>query len=117
MSRLILIIVILSLFLAFIVLNMDNNCDISFGVKKFSDIPVFVLALSSFVLGMVFALPFGLSLFRRLKKDAKTEPHTAKEPKAGKKKLWGKNKNKDKDSSDAALVEEIKKDSSPYGID
>ena len=111
MARLVSIIVILVLFLTFIVLNMDNKCDISFGIKTFKEIPVFISVLFAFVLGMVFALPFGFSLSRKLKNNSKTEA-----PAAEKKKRWGKNKNKD-DSTMAPVVEEINKDSSPYGID
>ena len=111
MSRLISIIVILALFLAFIVLNIDNKCDISFGFKTFREIPVFVSVLFSFVLGIVFSLPFGIALSRKLKKNTKTEPPVAK------KKRWGKDKSKDTAESAPAPLEEVHKDNSPYGID
>ena len=122
MSRLISIIIVLALFLAFIVLNMDNKTDISFGLVKFSEIPVFVSVLFAFVLGMLFSLPFGIALSRRLKKNVKAELPA---PAAGKKKFWGKgkdkdkNKDKNKEASDSAAQagDEINKDSSPYGID
>ena len=112
MSRLVSIIVVLVIFLAFIVLNMDNKCDISFGFKKFQDIPVFISVLSSFVIGMVFALPFSLSLLRRGKKNARPELAVG----AGKKR-WGKGKDKAPvDHGEPTLVEEVSKDSGPYGI-
>jgi len=112
MARLISIIIILAVFLAFIVLNMNNRCDISFGVKTFQDIPVFISVLFSFLLGMLFALPFGFSLSRKLKKKSKEElPETVR------KKRWGKDKNKGSAHDTPTVVEEINKDSSPYGID
>jgi len=114
MSRLISIILVLAIFLAFIVLNIDNKSDISFGFKKATDIPVYISVLFAFLLGMVFALPFSFSLFMRLKKSSKAEHHDA-EPAAGRKKFWGRNKNKDADGS--AVAEDAKKDSGPYGID
>ena len=113
MGRLISIIIVLVIFLAFIVLNIDNKSDVSFGpIKKFVDIPIYISILFSFVLGMVFALPFSFSLFMRLKKNSKTEL-----PAAGKKKRWGKDKNKGADEDTPTVVEEINKDSSPYGVD
>jgi len=113
MARLISIIIILAIFLAFIVLNMNNRCDISFGPESltFRDIPVFISVLFAFLLGMLFALPFGFSLSRKMKKNTKAEA-----PADGKKKRWGKDKNKGADDT-PAVVEEIGKDSGPYGID
>ena len=109
MMRLISFIVIFAVFLAFIALTIDNRCDISFGFKTFNDIPVFISVLFSFVLGMLFALPFGFSLSRKIKKSSKTEVSGEK------KKRWGKKKNKGDNT--ASIPEEINKENSPYGID
>jgi hypothetical protein len=57
MARLIVFILIFVVFLAFIVLNLGNNCDISFGLKTISQVPVFITAFSSFILGMLVAVP------------------------------------------------------------
>ena len=57
MARLIVFILIFAFFLAFIVLNLDNKCDISFGIKTLNDVPVFLSALCSFVLGMLITVP------------------------------------------------------------
>jgi uncharacterized integral membrane protein len=58
--RLILLIIILAVFLAFITFNMDNRCDVSFGIKVYKDIPVFLTIFTSFILGMLCALPIKL---------------------------------------------------------
>ena len=121
MARLITIIIILALLLGFIVLNMNHKADISFGFKKFEEVPVFVSVLFAFVLGMLFSLPFGIALSRKLRRSVKSElPAGISAPVLGKKKLWGKNKKKDADStlpSGAPTGDETNKDSSPYGID
>ena len=94
MKRLVVIILIFALFIAFIVFNLENKSDVSFGFKTFEQIPVFLTAFSSFALGMLFALPFTISL------DLKR---------------WGfGKKNKAPDASDSDIV---KKENSPYGID
>ena len=115
MARLISIIVILTVFLVFIVLNMKNISDISFGFKTFQDIPVFISVLFSFVLGMLFALPFGFSLSRKLRKKSKEELP----PEKARKKRWGKGKTKGAAAAEdtPSVVEEIKQDPSQYGID
>ena len=58
--RLIALIIILAVFLAFITFNMENRCDISFGIKVYKDIPVFLTIFTSFILGMLCALPIKL---------------------------------------------------------
>ena len=55
--RLIVSIVIFAVFLAFITLNLDNRCDVNLGFAKFSNVPVFITIFSSFVLGLLCALP------------------------------------------------------------
>jgi uncharacterized integral membrane protein len=65
MVRLIGFILVFVLFLTFIVLNLDNKCDISFGFKTVLQVPVFITAFSSFVLGMLFCAPFVLFLRRK----------------------------------------------------
>ena len=126
MMRFISVIVVFALFLAFIVLNMPNRCNISFGFKVVEDVPVFISVLFSFMLGMLFALPFGFSLSRRLKKTShskqtstSTSASSAELP--GKKKLWGKGKDKSKGKvivdDTPSVAEEISDENNPYGID
>jgi uncharacterized integral membrane protein len=46
-----------AVFLCFIGFNLENRCDISLGFVTFSQVPVFLTALSAFVLGLFLALP------------------------------------------------------------
>ena len=102
MLRLIVFILIFALFLAFIILNLENRCDISIGFTTFRDIPVFLTALFSFTFGMLFAVPLVSSLGKGRKKEPKSDSSGKfnKKPKAG-----------------LSSEEEIKKDAGSYGID
>ena len=128
MWRLIAFIFVCILFLVFIVFNLENKSDISFGFKTFEDIPVFLTAFSTFVLGMLFAAPFALSLGKKRGKAAHQAGASGDSPalsaeNTGKKKWlsFGKKKNvsnADKISGNAASpMDEVKKERSPYGID
>ncbi|MDR1929511.1 MAG: hypothetical protein LBQ44_02670 [Treponema sp.] len=59
-TRLIGLIVILTLLLVFIGFNLDNRCDISFGFAKFPDVPIYLTVFASFMLGMFLSLIFFL---------------------------------------------------------
>jgi uncharacterized integral membrane protein len=83
--RLIEFIIIFAVFLVFIAFNLGNKCDISFGFKTFSDVPVFLTAFASFFLGMICAMPFVISA-RAKRKAAKAEKEEAKSKKKGEKK-------------------------------
>jgi hypothetical protein len=107
MRRLLAFILIFALFLAFIVFNLENKSDISFGFISLEGIPVFLTVFSSFVLGMLFAVPFILGSKR--KKLPHAGPPAAVPPA---KQLWGSKKQKNHPETD-----EIKKENSPYGID
>lgn len=102
MKRLAAFIVVFLVFLGFIALNLQNKCDVSFGFRTFSEVPIFLTALCSFVLGMVFTLPMALSSLGRQKKKL-TSPRP---PKKG-----------GKDAVPPPALDEIKKEESPYGID
>jgi uncharacterized integral membrane protein len=82
MVRLIGFILIFVVFLTFIILNLNNKCDISFGFKTVKDLPVFITAFSSFVLGMLFAAPFVITLGRRKRSGPQKETKAPK-PKKG----------------------------------
>ena len=120
MIRLLAFIIVFALFLAFIVFNLENKCNVSFGFKTFEDIPVFLTAFSSFVVGMLFAVPFVLSIGRRRRK--KDEPFSSP-PSGGKKRRGLRNKAKDAEGNGSDNVfsgspaDEIKKENSSYGID
>lgn len=68
--RLIEFIIIFAVFLFFIVFNLENKCDISFGFRVIKDAPVFLTAFSSFIFGMLCAVPFiiGAKVKRRVRK-------------------------------------------------
>jgi uncharacterized integral membrane protein len=94
------LIVILGVLLVFIGFNLDNSCDISFGVAKFSGVPIYLTVFSSFVLGMLCSLVFVLLRSFGKKKEKTPKP-------------------KDKGKPDlAADVPQFRdEDSGPYGID
>ena len=63
--RLIVFIVLFLVFFLFIVFNLENKTDISFGFTVLKDIPVFITAFFSFIVGMFCTFPF---IFRKRKK-------------------------------------------------
>jgi uncharacterized integral membrane protein len=68
--RLIVVIVIFAVFLAFITFNLENKCDINFWFKHgIEDVPVFITIFASFVLGLFCAL--SIILFYRKKHNEK----------------------------------------------
>jgi uncharacterized integral membrane protein len=69
--RLIQFIVLFAVILLFIIFNLENKCDISIIFKVIHDVPVFLVAFFSFVIGMLITLPFILSY--QLRKKRKTE--------------------------------------------
>ena len=127
MRRLIIFIVIFALFLAFIVLNLEHRSDISLGLKRFYDIPVFLTVFFSFVLGMLFSIP--LSFGGKRKHSPASPEAPAPEPSEAKKQKkkrfgpWGGKGDSDPSASGRIQFEEegrsdhIKKEDGPYGID
>jgi uncharacterized integral membrane protein len=119
--RLIGFILLFGIFLIFIALNLDNRCDIRYWFTEgrvIKDIPVYLTAFASFILGMLCAVPFVFSL-RRKKKDKPGKnagdasgqflPETSGDPALKKpRKKWGKKK----DVPETVLPEET----GPYGI-
>jgi hypothetical protein len=103
MIRVIVFILVFVFFLAFIILNLENKCDVSFGFTTIKDFPIFISVLSSFVLGMLVTVP--MMLFRK-KKPTSLEPETPKLPK----KLF-------KKADLKSVPDDVKKEDSPYGID
>ena len=114
MMRLIAFIVIFTIFLAFIVLNLDNKCDISLGFKTFKEIPIFLSALFSFILGMLFAVPLVFSIGRKRKKVSGPEPQNGKWSIGSKKR---KGRKEDDLQGTLSPPDDLKKENSPYGID
>ena len=69
--RLIQFIIFFAIIFLFIVFNLGNKCDISFGFTVIKDVPVFLTAFSSFFIGMLCVLPFIFAF--RSRKKAKTQ--------------------------------------------
>jgi uncharacterized integral membrane protein len=80
--RLIGCILIAAIFLGFIGLNLENRCDISLGFYTFTQVPVFLSALASLLLGMLLALPLSIA-FRRKPPKGKKKSEPAISPRAG----------------------------------
>jgi len=76
--RMITFVIFICFYALFAALNLTNATDISFGFKKFSNVPIFLSITVSFALGAVFMLPF---VFCR-KKDKK-EKFDKKDKKKG----------------------------------
>jgi len=126
MWRFIAFIIMCAVFLVFMLFNLENKSSISFAVTTIDNIPVFLTAFSSFVLGMLFAIPVVFSLSSRRKKAAAPSGET-KAPTT--KKRWLSKRRKSRsvtaniDGGKRDIIEppsstdEIKKESSPYGID
>lgn len=110
--RLIAVLVIFAVFLAFITFNLDNRCNISFGLVKFEDVPVFLTVFISFVFGIFCTLPFLLRALKAHKEKpqklikreddyiyaSKAEPIDARE---ARKKFLARFKNKKKSKGDS----------------
>ena len=116
MIRLISFIVIFAVFLVFIVFNLNNKCDISFGFTTAKDIPIFLSALFSFVLGMLFTIPLVFSMGRKRKKGGRPGTSGGPKPSGLKIKRLG-FKSKKTPQGAPSEIEEIKKENGPYGID
>jgi hypothetical protein len=71
--RLVILIVIGAVFLSFIGFNLENRCDISLGFYVFPQVPVFLSAMSAFVLGMALALPLAVSFRSAARRKKKPE--------------------------------------------
>ena len=70
MARLIGFFLIFALFLAFIVLNLDNKCTVHFGFHTFENVPIYISAFISILLGMVISIPF-MASYKKKKDSAK----------------------------------------------
>ena len=104
--RLIQFIVLFAILLLFVVFNLENKCNISFGLTKATDVPVFLTAFVAFFAGMLCTLPFVLG--SRARKKEKNNQGGGLLDKASRKK----GKDTGVPSGDASLP-----DSRHYGID
>ena len=67
--RLIVVIIIFAVFLAFIAFNLDYRCNISFGFAIIHDVPVFLTVFISFAMGLICALPLVLHFKKKHKES------------------------------------------------
>ncbi|MDR2103160.1 MAG: hypothetical protein LBP42_03540 [Treponema sp.] len=113
--RLIGFILLLGIFLVFIVLNLDNACDVSLGFRVVSGVPVYLTALFSFVFGLLWSVPTLIALYLKRAKNRKVEIGDA----PASKKKWGRKKEKNPpalEDPNPKNDEPYRKDG-PYGID
>jgi uncharacterized integral membrane protein len=131
MISLIFFILVFACFLCFIIFNLGNASNVSLGFRTFSDIPVFVTALFSFALGMLFTFPvlFTVGRSRRQKAARRAQVENSQvegaqgenlriadsKEQSPKKKLFGRKPSKKPEP--APDEDKIKKENSPYGID
>ena len=68
--RLIGFILTFTVFLIFILSNLNNRCDITFIIQDWTvrDVPVFVTIFASFLLGLIFSIPVYLSISLKKKR-------------------------------------------------
>ena len=132
MISFIIFILVFACFLCFIIFNLGNASDVSLGFRTFHDIPVFVTALFSFALGMLFVLPLIFTVGRKRKLKAARAQAESPQIEGGnsraidsrivdsrvpppKKPLFGFLSSKKTNS--ASEEDKIQKENSPYGID
>jgi uncharacterized integral membrane protein len=87
--RLIGFILLAAVFLGFIGFNLENSSDISLGFYTFSQVPVYLTAFASLVLGMILALPLAIAFRRRVREAI---PKKGEEPAVPARRLRGKAK-------------------------
>ncbi len=79
--KLILFILVLILVTLFIGFNLDNACNVSFGVYTFENVPVFMSILLSFAAGILIMIPF--LLFRPYRKPNSDKNQKQNHPSQG----------------------------------
>jgi uncharacterized integral membrane protein len=105
-----------AVFLVFIGFNLENKCDISFGFTKLPDVPVFLTAFASFVLGLLASVPIAVSI--RLRKSRKQGAESRAAKRAAKNRGRGGGSFQEDALRDKAETEETPyKDDGTYGID
>ena len=110
--QLIKFILIFALLLIFIFFNIDNKCDINFGFTKIPNVPVYLTAFTSFLVGMAVTFLYAF-VFRRQrgKKSGGKDGKPAKHNLPAKKQMY-KETNIDSEMEGGGFT-----DSEHYGID
>jgi uncharacterized integral membrane protein len=83
--RLIGFIILFSVFLVFILSNLENKCDISFIKWTLTTVPVFITVFSSFILGMLSAIPIIISVSLKKRKEQGSQSLKSQKKKGKKK--------------------------------
>jgi len=73
MARLIVFFLIFAVFLIFIVLNLDNKCNLNLGFHTFMDVPIYITSFFSIFVGMVVSIPI-FAFLRKKKGDRHPKP-------------------------------------------
>jgi len=102
--RLIGTIAVLAVLLVFIGFNVENTCNLSLIFHTFENVPVYLTVFISFILGLLFSLPF----FFLGKKPKKGKTAGTKGKKTA---------SKEEGSEAGEAAPEAPKESGPYGID
>jgi len=76
--KLIRFIAVFTVFLLFIIANLENRSNVNLGFVSFEDVPVFITAFCAFALGMALTIPYMAAAGR---KKGKTKPAAADEGK------------------------------------
>jgi uncharacterized integral membrane protein len=98
-------VILCGIFLVFIGFNLENTCDISFGFTRLSQVPVYLTAFGSFVIGLLASFPIVLSFRKKRRRNG-----TKKDGDRGLPSVTGRNK-------PGQIPEENYKDDGAYGID
>jgi len=105
MIRLLGFVLIFLVIISFIMFNLGNTSDLSFGFITFSDVPVFLSVLASFIIGVLFSIPLAFSLtWKRHTVEKKHKKDKEKSPEKS-------------PAADNILPADIAKESNLYGID
>jgi len=69
--RLIFVVILMGIVIAFIGFNLDNRADVSFGFHEYEAVPIFISLFVAFFAGIIVMLPFTLGFRRRRKEKVK----------------------------------------------
>ncbi len=91
------VLVILGIVLLFVAFNVNNTSDISFGIYRAEDVPIFLSLFIAFFLGFLVTLPFALSSSSRKTKASLEKRREKEEKKQSRRKERKKGKEKGSD--------------------
>ena len=111
--RLIQFIVLFAVFLVFIMCNLGNKCNISFGFAAIKDVPVFLTVFLSFMTGILCTLPFVFG-FKSRKKEKPVQRKKSEKTASG---LGKKAEEEPSNLRSAPLADSSLVDTKHYGID